>query len=200
MAEVEITIGDPPQDFNALWQTDADSLSSVWADYTANSRYEKDRGLYMLGVGSPQGFQGNSVSFVQLHAPVLLWIVDWTVSRQGAMPGIPDPASPGGNWVLLDDHYELADIALGPDGVSVLYRISGTYVYGCLRPSARTTDDVVYPRPPWLQDVVPRLVTPDRLLQGIFTANQGSGSGPTQGVTQGTTQGQGSLTGWISQG
>ena len=59
---------------------------------------------------------------------------------------------------------------------------------------------MVYPRPPWLQDVVPRLVTPDRLLQGIFTANQGSGSGPTQGVTQGTTQGQGSLTGWISQG
>ena len=49
-------------------------------------------------------------------------------------------------------------VTVGPDGVTPLYRISGTYVYGCTDPSDDVFSDVVYPRPPWLIDAFDRFV------------------------------------------
>lgn len=136
-------------DFDAKYNFDD---QGVWADYMIKSRYERDPHTYMAGVASPGGFQGASVAFFRLTAPTLLWIVDWTAARFATQPDIPSNEPQGNNWVLLDEIVEPAMITVGPDGVTPLYRISGTYVYGNINPSADVLKNVSYGRPPWLQN------------------------------------------------
>src|SRR5207237_4450544 len=78
-----------------------------WTEWMIKSHYEHDDAIYMGGMTSPRPFQGASVSFVQLNAPSLLWIVQWTGARLAAMPVIPDPTSVDPNWVLMDKQYEV---------------------------------------------------------------------------------------------
>ena len=105
----------------------------IFDDYVVINRFEKDRQIYALGVTSPSGFNGASVAFVQLASPTLLWIADWTAQKTGAQPEVPDPEAVDLTvWMLLDEHVEPRTIELRPDGATPIYRISGTYFYGCL--------------------------------------------------------------------
>ena len=144
-----------------------DDTQATYVDYQVTNRFEKCRNRYMMGVSSPNGFQGNSVATAQLCSPTLLWICDWTAARLKFQPEAPNPESSDSAWVLLFDHWEPADPGLMADGVTPIYRISGTYVYGNLRPSTNTADDVFYPRPPWMQDVFPREGVETTLVQGL---------------------------------
>src|SRR5574342_1264186 len=64
--------------------------NGVWTDYHVESRYEADGQIYMMPVTSPDGFQGDSVSFVKLAGGTLLWFADWTAEKAGEKPSIPD--------------------------------------------------------------------------------------------------------------
>lgn len=147
----------------------------TFADYHVVNRYEKDRHTYMMGVTSPNGFRGASVAFVQLASPTLVWVADWTACKAGAKPNIPDPTPADGDWVLLDDWWEPHMVTVAPDGVTPIYRISGTYIYGKLNPQSSTIDDISFPRPPWLQDSFSRNVEQGLLQQGL-TNNGAVGS------------------------
>lgn len=132
--------------------------AGVWEDYYIQSRFVGDPHIYMMGVTSPDGFfDGTStpktVSFVQLASKTLLWIVDWTASRWGDKPKIPSPVSNDPRWVFLDDMIEPANMELGPDGVTPLWRISGTYIYGNTNPKDLTVNNAYYPRPPWMDEM-----------------------------------------------
>jgi hypothetical protein len=132
--------------------------SQVWTDYVIHSRYEKDLHRYMLPVSSPGGFQGASVAFVQLAAPTILWVIDFTAARASVQPNIPDP-DPGSNsaWVLLDEHVEPSMIEVTPDAQTPVYRFSGTYIYGHRNPdTVALVNNVNYTRPPWLLDIFDR--------------------------------------------
>ncbi len=154
--------------------------AGIWTDYRVMSRYEKDGHRYMMPMTSPDEFQGASVAFVQLAAPTLLWIVDWTAARFATPPDIPDERAIQGvlvggifiqsstDWVLLDQHLEPAMITVGPDGVTPLYRISGTYVYGHKKPHARLHQDVNFPYPPWLNKGINRQFPDGKLKHGII--------------------------------
>jgi hypothetical protein len=159
----QITTGpvNTDDDEGALYNDGGDP-AGVYTDYKIVNRYEKDRHLYMLPISSPGGFGGgNLAAFVQLAAPTLLWISDWTACRFNSKPEIPDPTLTDSNWVLLDEHYEPFMLTVAANGSTPLYRISGTFVYGNRNPSTATIDDINFPRPPWLKDPSEgRIVTP----------------------------------------
>ena len=137
----------PAVDSSAKFIRGTDKL---FTDYLITTHYEKSRHIYRMGITSPSKFQGDSVAFIQLAAPTLLWICDWTASSINKQPEVPNPNPSDPNWVLLDDRYEPASLALAPDGVTPLYRISGTYVYGHKNPDDFTPNNISFPCPPWM--------------------------------------------------
>ena len=153
---------------------------SVTTDTQIFSRYEKDRGIFAAGVSSPDGCKGDSVAFFQLFSPVLLWVVDWTSCKAGSKPEVPDPTSKDPNWILLDELWEPSMMTLMPDGHTPLFRLSGTFIYGCKNPKAKTNKDVSFPRPPWIQDVFDRKVE-DNLLQQGLSSQQNASQSQSQG-------------------
>lgn len=163
-----------PTDNNAVFNTRSDS-AAVWTDYVITSRYEKDHHRYMLGNTSPDGFAGNSdtVSFVQLANSTLLWIVDWTACREKEKPKIPFPEQfSSSKWITLDEQFETGMIGVGPDGVTPIYRISGTYIYGHKSPNKFTNRDMQFPQPPWLkQGAFNREVDDGMFEHGIINNN-----------------------------
>lgn len=158
-----------PTDQNADY-IGTDGSLSFYTDYMITNRFESDRHIYMLPISSPGGFNGSQAAFAQLASPTLLWIADWTASRYQTPPEIPDSASLDPNWILLDDHYEPAMLAMAADGQTRLYRISGTYVYGCRNPSTAPVNDIQFGRPPWMEDNAPngREVPEQTLTQNLI--------------------------------
>lgn len=170
-----------PDDLNAAYNADADA-ESVWTDYQINSRYEEDRHIYMTGITAPGGVGGGSpglgatsvgvtrgAAFVQLASPTLLWVADWTAARFKAIPSIPEfEVAPNSGWVLMDVHVEPGMLVVGADGVTPLYRISGTYVYGHKNPSARIIYQVNFTRPPWLEDRFQRTLSETGMERGLI--------------------------------
>lgn len=140
----------------------------VWLDCMVNNRYEHDNRTYMMGVASPSGFGGQSTAFVKLASTTLLWVSDWTVATLGRKPKIPPPQSANSNWVLLDHWEEPCMITVAADGVSPLYRISGTYFYGCKNPA---TAQISHGRPPWLSDSFDRSVDQNEFETGIIDSS-----------------------------
>lgn len=149
----------------------------IFTHYMIYNRYESDRHIYMMGISSPEGFQGNSVAFVKLTAPTLLWVCDWTASKIGGKPKIPNPVVQDQNWVLLDVLPETAMENVGSDGVSRVYRISGTYVYGHKNPNADVFRNIGFPRPPYLLESGDRDMDASNLEQGLILPQQGGGGG-----------------------
>lgn len=158
-------------DGNAAFITQPDG-QTIYTDYLVTNRYEKDHHVYMMANASPTAYLGGTASFVQLAAPTVLWVCDWTASRTKYPPVIPTPVPYNPDWVLLDEHMEPAMVGLAPDGVTPVYRISGTYVYGRKRPSDQLNLDVNYPRPPWMQDVFSRTMPNEFLGTFIKDTNQ----------------------------
>lgn len=158
-----------------------DHDDGIVTDYLVRNRYERDRHTYLMPITSPDGFQGQSCAFVQLAAPTLLWIADWTAEKNGAVPEIPHPTPADPNWVLLDEHVEPNEILVGPDGQSPTYRISGTYVYGHRNPSAQIITNVAFARPPWIRQTtsIRRTLTMADLESGILDARPGANVGNT---------------------
>lgn len=144
-----VTVGDIQfDDNNAKYQ---DTKDAPFTDYQVKNRYYKSRHTHLLPISSPTAFQGASAAFVQLAAPTLLWVCRWTAAKWASAPNIPNPLTRIKSWVLLSEHYEPTMIVVSPDGVTPLYRISGTYTYGDSDPSPKTVSDIEFPLAPWLE-------------------------------------------------
>ena len=166
----------PPDDLLGKY-ADSAAGPGIYIDYTVRCRYLSCKRRYMLGITSPNGFQGQSAAFVQLAAPTLLWVADWTALRAVLQPEPPDSDPRDPNWILLDENYEPAQLAVYDDGVSPAYRISGTYVYGCKLPETQVVRNVSYPRPAWLDDAFDRTIPISALIQGIIKVQANAGPG-----------------------
>lgn len=147
----------------------------VWTDYVVVNHYERDKQRYMMPVTSPDGFDGDSVAFAALAGETLLWYSDWSAEKMGAAPSIPDPEQDDPNIILLDELVEPAILLLKPDD-SVVYRISGTYVYGFKNPKDVT---FYHGRPPWMDQTVDCAVSPGQYRAGIIRCNTSTGQ-PSQ--------------------
>lgn len=141
-----------------------------WQHFVIRNSYEKDRHIYQMGICSPSGFNNQSVAFVQLASPTLLWICNWTLARVGSSPIVPDPIPSVSDWVLLDDWWDPDPIRIeGADGVIPSYMIAGTFVYGHPNPSNNTNLHVVYPITPWLNASIFSRGVPNSLLKKGLT-------------------------------
>lgn len=156
-----------------------DMPDSVFDEFIINSKFEGDMHRYMMGITSETPFQGASVAFCQLASPTVLWIADWTVLVKGDLK-IPDPDLSIQDWVLLDAHFEPAAVVPNVDGVSPLYRLTGTYVYGHKNPKSSLAQNVLIPRLPWVKDgVFQTTILPSNLDNTLLTP-QGGGGGSSQ--------------------
>lgn len=172
-----------PTSQDALFLGPNNASPGIFNDYMVLSHYEGDKHRYMMGVTSPNGFQGNSVAFVQLASPTLLWIADWTASKVGSQPEMPSTTPADPNWVFLDEQHEPAMITLMADGRSVLYRISGIYIYGHKNPSENVITHVNFGRPPWMQDTTDRQVSLGKMQGSIIDYKGGPAArGSSTGV------------------
>lgn len=161
-----------PTDNNANFEDIiTEDLPGVWVDYDISNRYEWNPSIYMNGVTSPNGFQGTSVSFVQLAAPTLLLISDWTASRLGYKPTSPS-VTPPDDWVLMAVFPETAPSNVMPDGETPVYRISGTYVFAHKNPSASNPfAQVSFPKLPYVQDKYSRRLNVEEMKTNIIFEN-----------------------------
>lgn len=150
-------------------------------DYEVRSRYFRDGSTYLLGCASPRGFRGVSAAVVQLTAPTVVWVADWTAECTGAQPLAPSPllllnrelrtpaVSRGSTtWVLMDEHLEAPQIRLEGDGATPIYRLSGVYVFAALNPRDDLAEEVRFPQPPYMRDGLPRAYDPNFRVQGII--------------------------------
>lgn len=181
-------------DDHGVFTDDTESYDQ-YTDYVINNRYERDFHRFMLPLTTPNKFRGAMVGFVQLAAPTLLWIADWTAARCNTPPEIPSPllivgilkkysaeaAILSDDWIILDDHLETGGITdVAADGQIPNYRISGTYYYGCRDPSEDLYRDAIFGLAPFLQrsrDGAFKLHRriPDEVVRGDILLNQGDG-------------------------
>lgn len=175
---VTVKVGNVDFNVSPSKYIDPGEEQQLWTDFKIRNKFEKDHHRYMMGITSPNGFEGASVAFVQLASPTLLWIADWTACRYNIQPDIPDPTPADTNWVLLDEHYEPTMLTVGADQITPLYRISGTYVYGHKNPASVTVSNINYARPPWLENSFVRNVPTSVLKQNLVNnTQQGQGGG-----------------------
>lgn len=135
--------------FDELGLYNEENEQSVITDFHIHHHYERDNHIYMVGIASPQGFQGNTAAFVQLASPTLLWIADWTGARFLEKPVVPDPTTVNNEWVLMDVWMNPAQIVIGQDGTTPLFRLTGTYIFGHKNPGPNFYSNVVFPVAPW---------------------------------------------------
>ena len=140
------------------------------ADFLIKNRYERDGHRYMLGITSPGNSPSNgSVAFVQLAYDTVLWISDWTACQWSTQPQIPNYTSYNPNWILLDTHFEPAQIALAADGLTPIYRITGTYIYGKTNPSNIIVNDITFARPPYIANNIPLNMPASKLTSNLIS-------------------------------
>jgi hypothetical protein len=166
-AGTRVRVGALPAEPPDAYAEPAADATSIFDDYEIRSKFLKQRQTWMLPVAKPTGFGGQSAAFVQLAAPTLVWVCDWTVRKTGAPPEVPDPTSRDPNWVFLYELWEPNMIELNADGATPTYRLSGCYLYGAKTPQSETYLDVKFPRPPWMDDVFPRTIGRERLVAAL---------------------------------
>jgi len=167
----EITVGQMESDNDPNWK-DFSQVGTVYPDYKAKTRIEKDYHRYMMSITSPDGFQGAKTAFVQLGAPTQIKVVEFSCLGVGDIPDIPAPDL-GGNWVLLDEMIGEFIVVTAPDGNSSFYRVNGYYIYGCKVPNTLTHKDIQFPLAPWLtEQAVTRVIPNNKVVAGITESFQ----------------------------
>lgn len=164
---VSVTLGAVQMDQGTDW---IEVDGGEWGPCRIRSRFEKDPNIYMMPISSPNGFQGQSVAFVQVAAPTLLWIVEWAVSRWRNSPTAPNPSVNDSNWVLLNDYWSPDDAKEGQGGDIPFFALRGRFVYGHKNPDPSTWHNVTYPRCPWIEDIFSRAIPDSSLEQGLIDA------------------------------
>lgn len=184
-----ITVSDA--DFDGVLNTgefidsEPNDTDAIWTDFRGTNYYEYDYHRYMAGITTPNEFQGGTAAFFQLAAPTLFWMARWTAARVSKMPDIPSSfILADDDWVLLDEQYDTACVAMLYDKQTPLYRISGLYSYGHKNPikgNSHILNRMFYPRPPWVTNETQRNVGNDtEELSSVI-----DGSGGVQNVSPG---------------
>ncbi len=145
-------------------------VSAIWADYEISNRYEYHPNILMNGVTSPAPFQGASVSFVQIAAPTLLLVCDWTCARLAKMPIAPSTTCPD-DWIFMWASPETAPVNVGPDAETPIYRISGVYVFGHKNPGDTVFANINFPRLPYILDEFTRRIGDNNTEENLIFSN-----------------------------
>lgn len=134
-------------------------------------------------VDSPSTQQGDSsgdpvlvpdCEIVHLAYPTSEMVVTWTAERVGEPPKYPNPFNTDKNLVLIEDKIQPASPELLPDGVNLVWRISGEYRFAML--SSRGAGDrlPVGALPLWDKTYEDSFVDPKYSVNGIIGPKESS--------------------------
>lgn len=143
--------------------------------YQITGKFFRNEHKWMLGLTSPDKYNGLTAAFVQLAQPTLIWVCDWEASKTGNQPNIPDPTPQDDNWELLDSTIGTVNLLIGPQGNNPQYRMTGTYIYGHKNPNAILAKNVTFPRLPWVKDVYDRSLPESKLDASLVAPGIGAG-------------------------
>lgn len=132
--------------------------AALYSDYCITCRWDGDEQIAHM---APTDTEGVS-AFVALAAPTKQLTVEYTAERIGAPPAIP-PRDLGPNYVLLSSSQQPAQVDVGADGVTPVFRTAGWMVFGVRNPSKVTARGAI---PPWVVDQ----------LRGMRRAQSGGGA------------------------
>lgn len=180
MADISIQIGQVLDDDSQAAYL-GDDQDSSWRDCRVHNHYSHNLTRYVLGVTAEEDVTGDTSAFVQLSKGWLIWIADWTISRAGKVPPVPDTVPADIMWKLLDYKYQLNHITLAADGITPVYRISGTYVYGHRKPSVKALLDARVARQPWVEDRFVRRFTEKDFMKNVIDGGNTGPSSPSGG-------------------
>lgn len=156
-----------------------------WTDWMVYNVYGRDNNVYMMGITSPSGFNGNKAVFCKLATETQIWCCDWTACSFIGQPTIPSSTPNDSRWVYLSKDMETASIAVAADGVTPIYRISGKYYYGCTDPNTEMLNDISYARPPWLDNTFDRSQPISTLDSTLAEKNTTTGGGGLERIIRG---------------
>lgn len=150
----QITLGDVSATSEDAVYKGADDLT-IFTDYEIVDKQIWNPQTLMIPVSSPTGFAGASVAFCQMANPTCLRYVSWSARRCAQQPDVPDPTQVSARWVLLRIITAPAVMEVAADGVTPIYRLAGTYIYGLRNPGnspLSAFQTVQYPNAPYFDD------------------------------------------------
>jgi hypothetical protein len=143
-------------------QRGANDSQALYMDYKTKSHNKLDSGVIQVPmatgvnnapgqgpVGNGGGVTPTSVH-IQLFQPFGQKEVKFSITRIGAIPETPDPTVPdsqSNNMDLLNQDVATMAVETMPDGVTLIFRVSGCYDYSYLQAPA-STDPIQFDIPP----------------------------------------------------
>lgn len=158
--------GSPPPGVDGALYDPAENSDGIYDDVAVENHYEFDPNTFMLPITSPAGYAGQKAAFVCLSEPTLAtWVADWSVSKRGIAPTVPSEETSDPNVVLLYKYIDPNMLKLMGNGTTVVYRLSGTYVYG-FKDSSKAK--MYHGRPPWMAKSVGMKLS-EKFQKGIIS-------------------------------
>lgn len=116
----------------------------IFTDYKLQTEYglRSNSRVLPLATGNPQ-YAGHGK--ISLGPPSLKKIVSWTAEKQGGRPALPDPQPTDPNISLLGAKILMDATEPSGDGVSLIYRRAGEFIYGFLDNTKATLDGGLLP-------------------------------------------------------
>lgn len=102
-------------------------------EYSADTGYLEDEGLLAVPLSQPAQ-DGSTVRYVKVSSQRMEKHVNWQVSRLNQKPQLPSPDPADANEILLRKFIIPSVPQQQADGVSRLYVVRGTYVFGLKKP------------------------------------------------------------------
>lgn len=143
-----------------------DPYQGVYESYTIQCLYNRKEHNHLL----PATVSGQTEKEVRVANPSIRLICQWTASKYGTAPTVPDPAPKDTNTVYLGGGNEVSDAQLTGDGGHLLYTIHGEYIYG-FKDYARV--NLNFPVVPWL-NVDSRMLSQTPTDPDVIFGNTGS--------------------------
>ncbi len=114
-----------------LAEEDSSADGRVWTSVELRPRYHKGMGR----IPRTEQRLGGLTRVIQVSAPSVRHVVEWSAERVGAPPEVPPEEHPDPNFTLLDSHWVPGVVDIGADGVTPIFTASGRYEYAVVDPS-----------------------------------------------------------------
>lgn len=135
----EVTMAFPPPDsLSNLWSYEQTGPYPYVGDTQIGVSYGGLTGILPAAVAGPSliGTTRTPCVLIQVHAPISTKTVSFVCEREGAIPRVPAPNTLDANNVLIGMSIGNPAKSLKPDGITVVWRITGQYTFAQVQPFA----------------------------------------------------------------
>ena len=117
----------------------ASQFNGPYTDYRITTQYDDVATVIQVPVAGPPGTPS---AILTLGGGMSSAMVSWTAESYGKPPTMPHPDHSDDNYTYMQGQILGENVVVGIDGVTPIYRVSGTYKYALKRP--RTAKDDIF--------------------------------------------------------